>query len=195
LKKQSKLKLLLTRDKDVFIPLSDRTKFANEKKADLFISVHANAVPGDIKRKGNARGYKIYFLSQAKNEDDKLVAMRENAVIELEEKPQNYSSLQNVLIDLAGNEFLNESQDLCILLDQKLDTSLDKKITKLHLGVGQANFWVLNGAYMPSVLIETGFLSNPSDEKLLSDKKFQNQMAQAIYEAILGFRDKYETGL
>jgi N-acetylmuramoyl-L-alanine amidase len=195
LKKQNKLKLLLTRDTDVFIPLSDRTKFANEKKADLFISVHADAVPGNYKRKENARGYKIYFLSQAKNEEDKLVAMRENAVIELEEKPQSYSSLQNVLIDLAGNEFLSESQDLCILLDQKLDTSLDRKITKLHLGVGQANFWVLNGAYMPSVLIEIGFLSNPSEEKLLSDKKFQNQMAQAIYEAILGFRDKYETGL
>jgi N-acetylmuramoyl-L-alanine amidase len=195
LKKQSKLKLLLTRDKDVFIPLSDRTKFANEKKADLFISVHADAVPGNFKRKENARGYKIYFLSQAKNEEDKMVAMRENAVIELEEKPQNYSSLQNVLIDLAGNEFLSESQDLCILLDQKFNSSLDKKITKLHLGVGQANFWVLNGAYMPSVLIETGFLSNPSEEKLLSDKKFQSQMAQAICEAILGFKNKYETGL
>lgn len=195
LKKNSKLKLLLTRDKDVFIPLSDRTKFANDNKADLFISVHADAVPGNKKRKENARGYKIYFLSQAKNEEDKLVAMRENAVIELEEKPQNYGSLQNVLIDLAGNEFLSESQFLCILLDQKLDTSLDRKITKLHLGVGQANFWVLNGAYMPSVLIETGFLSNSSEEKLLSDKKFQNQMALAICNAILGFRDKYETGL
>jgi N-acetylmuramoyl-L-alanine amidase len=195
LKKQNKLKVLLTRDKDIFIPLSDRTKFANEKKADLFMSVHADAVPGNIKRKETARGYKIYFLSQAKNEDDKLVAMRENAVIELEEKPQNYSSLQNVLIDLAGNEFLSESQDLCILLDQKLDTSLDRKITKLHLGVGQANFWVLNGAYMPSVLIETGFLSNPSEEKFLSDKKFQNKIALAIYEAIIGFRDKFGNGL
>jgi N-acetylmuramoyl-L-alanine amidase len=159
------------------------------------MSVHADAVPGNIKRKETARGYKIYFLSQAKNEDDKLVAMRENAVIELEEKPQNYSSLQNVLIDLAGNEFLSESQDLCILLDQKLDTSLDRKITKLHLGVGQANFWVLNGAYMPSVLIETGFLSNPSEEKFLSDKKFQNKIALAIYEAIIGFRDKFGNGL
>lgn len=195
LKKQVKLKILLTRDRDEFIPLSERTKFANDKKADLFISVHADAVPGNVKRKVSTRGYKIYFLSQAKNDEDKLVAMRENAVIQLEEKPQNYGSLQNVLIDLAGNEFLRESQDLCILMDQKFQNSLDKKISKLHLGVGQANFWVLNGAYMPSILIEIGFLSNPAEEKLLSDKKFQVQMAEAIYNAIIRFKEKYETGL
>jgi N-acetylmuramoyl-L-alanine amidase len=195
LKKKTKLKVLCTRDKDVFIPLSDRTKFANDNKADFFISIHADAVPGTAKRKDNTKGYKIYFLSQAKNEDDKLVAMRENAVIELEEKPQNYSSLQNVLIDLAGNEYLRESQEFCIMLDQKFETSLDKKISKLHLGVGQANFWVLNGAFMPSVLIETGFLSNRNEEKLLSDKKFQTQMATAIYNAIVGFQDLYGSGI
>jgi N-acetylmuramoyl-L-alanine amidase len=195
LKKNSKLKVLCTRDKDVFIPLSDRTKFANDNKADFFISIHADAVPGTAKRKDNTKGYKIYFLSQAKNEEDKLVAMRENAVIELEEKPQNYTSLQNVLIDLAGNEYLRESQEFCILLDQKFDALLDNKINKLHLGVGQANFWVLNGSFMPSVLIETGFLSNPDEEKLLSNKKFQAQIADAIYNAIIGFQDLYGSGI
>ncbi len=189
------LNVYMTRDKDVFIPLSERTKFANNKKADLFISIHADAVPGTSKRKETAKGYKIYFLSQAKNEEDKLVAMRENAVIELEERPQNYSSLQNVLIDLAGNEYLRESQDLCILLDQKFNVSLNKKISKLHLGVGQANFWVLNGTYMPSVLIEAGFLSNVAEEKLLADKNFQKEMAKAIFEAVTSFQDKYESGL
>ncbi len=195
LKKQNRLKVLLTRERDIFIPLSERTKFANDKKADLFISVHADAVPGNKKRKENTRGYKIYFLSQAKNEEDKLVAMRENAVIELEDRPQNYSNLHNVLIDLAGNEFLKESQDLCILLDQKFESTTGNKIPKLHLGVGQANFWVLNGAYMPSILVEAGFLSNPSEEQLLTDPKFQNQIAAAIYKAITGFKEKYETGL
>jgi N-acetylmuramoyl-L-alanine amidase len=192
LKKQSKLKVYLTRDKDVFIPLSERTKFANEKKADLFVSIHANAIPGSNKRKDEIRGYKFYFLSQAKNEEDKLAAMRENAVIELEEKPQNYDNLHNVLIDLAGNEFLKESQDFCILLDQKFSSSI-KKLDKLHLGIGQANFWVLNGAYMPSVLVETGFISNKTEEKLLSDEKFQAQMAKAIFDAIISFTEKYET--
>jgi N-acetylmuramoyl-L-alanine amidase len=192
LERKTDLKVYMTRDKDVFVPLSERTRIANQKKADLFISIHADAVPGTDKRKEGTKGYKIYFLSQAKNEEDKLVAMRENAVIELEEKPQNYSSLQNVLIDLAGNEYLRESQDLCILLDQKFSASLQKKITKLHLGIGQANFWVLNGAYMPSVLIETGFLSNPKEEKLLADKNFQKSMAEAIFNAVTSFQSKYE---
>lgn len=195
LKQVEGITVYLTREKDVFIPLQERTKFANDKKADLFISIHADAVPGSLKRKAVTRGYKVYFLSQAKNEEDKLVAMRENAVIELEERPQNYSSLQNVLIDLAGNEYLRESQDLCILIDQKFNSGLKNKIPKLHLGVGQANFWVLNGAFMPSVLIEAGFLSNPQEEALLASSSFQKEIASAIYEAIVKFKKNYEGGL
>lgn len=195
LKKNDGITVYLTREKDVFIPLQDRTKFANQKKADLFISIHADAISGNAQRKDATRGYKVYFLSQAKNEEDKLVAMRENAVIELEDLPQNYSSLQNVLIDLAGNEYLKESQDLCILLDQKFDTGLKKKVSKLHLGVGQANFWVLNGAFMPSVLIEVGFLSNKEEEKLLADKDFQKNIASSVYDAIMKFKKGYDGGL
>jgi N-acetylmuramoyl-L-alanine amidase len=194
LKKEKNITVYMTRDKDVFIPLADRTKFANDKKAHLFISIHADAIGGSAKRKQTIRGYKTYFLSQAKNEEDKLVAMRENAVIKLEEKPQNYSNLQNVLIEMAGNEYLRESQDLCILLDQTFSKSLKKKMNKLHRGVGQANFWVLNGAFMPSVLIETGFLSNKKEEKLLNDSKFQKEMAASMSEAVIEFCKEIETG-
>jgi N-acetylmuramoyl-L-alanine amidase len=195
LKKTDGITVYLTREKDVFVPLQNRTKFANDKKADLFISIHADAISGSAQRKKVTRGYKVYFLSHAKNEEDKLVAMRENAVIELEERPQNYSNLQNLLIDLAGNEYLKESQELCILIDQKFDAGLKKRIPKLHLGVGQANFWVLNGAYMPSVLIEVGFLSNATEEKLLADKNFQKTIASSIYDAIIKFKKSYEGGL
>ncbi|NLE00754.1 MAG: N-acetylmuramoyl-L-alanine amidase [Fibrobacter sp.] len=195
LKKAGNITVYLTRDKDIFIPLADRTKFANDKKADLFISIHANSLSGTNARKEAIRGYKMYFLSQAKNEEDKLVAMAENAVIELEERPQNYSNLQNVLIDLVGNEYLRESQDFSIILDQKFSYGLKNKIPKLHLGIGQANFWVLNGAFMPSVLIETGFLSNSSEEKLLSDPKNQKLIAKSVYDAIISFKKRYESGL
>ena len=195
LKKSKTLTIYMTREKDVFIPLADRTKFANDKKAHLFISIHADAISGNKKRKQSIKGYKIYFLSQAKNEEDKLVAMRENAVIKLEEKPQNYSNLQNVLIEIAGNEYLRESQDLCIFIDKSFDSQLKKKMRKLHRGVGQANFWVLNGAFMPSVLIETGFLSNKKEEKLLKDASFQGEMAKAISEAIIDFCKKYTSDL
>jgi N-acetylmuramoyl-L-alanine amidase len=188
-------KVFMTRDKDVFIPLGDRTKFANEKKADLFVSIHADAVGGDSKKRSAARGYKVYFLSQAKNEEDKMVAMRENAVIELEDKDKrtNYDALQDVLISIAGAEYLRESQELGIFIEQSLMTNV-KQIPRLQLGVGQANFWVLNGAYMPSVLIEVGFISNTEEEKLLSDKRTQFQQAAALSEAIVKFKQQFEGG-
>lgn len=195
LKKKSGIKVFLTRETDEFVTLADRTKMANERNADLFISVHVNAMPGPQKIKETTKGYKVYFLSQAKNEDDKLAAMRENAVIEMEDKPQHYSALKNVLIDLAGNEYLRESQDLSILLDRQFEASLHKKIARLPPGIGQANFWVLNGAYMPSILIETGFISNQAEEKILTERSFQQDMANAIYDAVANFTSKYEKGL
>jgi N-acetylmuramoyl-L-alanine amidase len=188
-------KVFMTREKDVFVPLGDRTKFANAKKADLFVSIHADAIGGDNKKRSAVRGYKVYFLSQAKNEEDKMVAMRENAVIELEDKDKrtNYDALQDVLISIAGAEYLRESQELCILMEQSLGANV-KTIPRLQLGVGQANFWVLNGAYMPSVLVETGFISNTEEEKLLSDKRIQFQQAAALSDAIVKFKRQFETG-
>jgi len=191
LKKKKEIKVFLTRESDVFVALADRTKMANERNADLFISIHVDAMPGSQKIKDANKGYKVYFLSQAKNENDKLAAMRENAVIEFEEKPQHYNALKNVLINLAGNEYLRESQDLSILLDRQFEASLHKKIGRLQLGIGQANFWVLNGAYMPSILIETGFISNTAEEKIICEKPFQKDMANAIYEAVMNFTAKY----
>ena len=190
-RKKNGIKVFLTRESDEFVTLADRTKMANGRNADLFISIHVDAMPGSQKIKDANKGYKVYFLSQAKNENDKLAAMRENAVIEFEEKPQHYNALKNVLSDLAGNEYLRESQDLSILLDRQFEASLQKKIGRLQLGIGQANFWVLNGAYMPSILIETGFISNPAEEKIICEKSFQKDMANAIYEAVMNFTAKY----
>jgi N-acetylmuramoyl-L-alanine amidase len=195
LKKNKEIRIFMTREKDDFVPLGQRTRMANERKADLFVSIHANAISGSQKKKETTRGYKAYFLSQAKNEEDKLAAMRENAVIQLEEKPQNYGALKNVLINLAGDEYLRESQDLCILVDQRFTGALHQKITRQPPGIGQANFWVLNGAYMPSILIETGYITSPDEERLLSDRAFQKEIAAAIYEAVMNFKKKYETGL
>ncbi|MCL2220109.1 MAG: N-acetylmuramoyl-L-alanine amidase [Chitinispirillia bacterium] len=189
------LRVFMTRDKDVFIPLSNRTKFANDKKADIFVSIHANAIAGDKKRRDAVRGYKVYFLSDAKNETDKMAAMRENAVIEFEDKDaqKKYTGLNDVLNSLAGAEFLRESQELSIVIEQSLGANI-KKIPRQQLGVGQANFWVLNGALMPSVLVEVGFISNSEEETLISDKRIQFQQAAALNEAILQFKKQVETG-
>lgn len=194
LNKKGNLKVYLTRKADEFVGLAERTKMANRWKGDLFISIHANAMPGSQKNKEMAKGYKVYFLSEAKNEADKMVAMRENSVAELE-TPRSSNELKNVLIDLAGNEYLRESQELSILLDRQFEAQLGGKICRLQEGIGQANFWVLNGVYMPSVLIETGFVSNSSDEKFLTERLFQRSMAEAISSAILNFKTKYEKEL
>ncbi|HUI93174.1 MAG TPA: N-acetylmuramoyl-L-alanine amidase [Chitinivibrionales bacterium] len=193
IKKKTKLAVYCTRETDRFIPLVNRTKFANEKKADIFVSIHANSIEGDKKKKDGTRGYKVYFLSQAKNEEDKLVAMRENAVIKLEDNSRTYDNLQDILIDMAGNEYLRESQDLSIMITETFTSSL-KDIPRLHLGVGQANFWVLNGTYMPSVLIEVGFISNTQEEKNLADAAEQKSIAAAVFAAIMSFKKKYEEG-
>lgn len=192
LEKLDGLEVYLTRDTDVFVPLRERTKFANSRKADLFISIHANSISGN-KKKNQIKGYKVYFLSQAKNEEDKRVAMIENSVIEFEEETEGNGFLESILTDMANNEYLTESQDLSICIEGAFAGAL-QEVRKLHRGVGQANFWVLNGAYMPSVLIEIAFISNPSEEKLLRTEKFQRRVAGAIAEAITEFRRKYEVG-
>ncbi len=193
LKARGGFKIYLTRETDVFIPLRQRTKFANSKKADLFVSIHANSVGGQQRQK-DAKGYKIYFLSQAKNEEDKLIAMRENSVVDMEAETDKGSYLQNILVDLVGNEYLAESEDVSILIAEEIATSMPSTVA-LNKGVGQANFWVLNGSYMPSVLIETGFISHPEEQKLLADKSYQRKMAEAIADAVVQFRQKIEKGL
>lgn len=194
LEENTDLKVYLTREDDTYLTLAQRTRFANEKGADVFLSVHADAIGGSETRRKQVRGYKVYFLSQAKNEEDKLAAMRENAVIELEDDPKEGDLLQNLISDMVGNEYLTESQDLSIMLVESFAESL-KKVRKLHTGVGQANFYVLNGAFMPSILLEMGFVSNPSEEQVLVDEAHQKKMVGAICEAILVFKGKYEGDL
>ncbi len=188
LEKETDLRVFMTRDSDEFLSLKARTAFANKKEADLFISIHADAIPGSRKKKESIRGYKMYFLSQAKNEFDKLVAMRENSVVELEEETDQGDYLQNILIDMVGNQHLTESQDLSIALAETFGRELTET-RKLHTGVGQAPYYVLNGAYMPSVLLEVGFVSNPEECKLLTKPDYQKKIAVAVKKAISGFQE------
>jgi len=190
LNKNSTLDVLLTRDSDEFIPLKTRTKMANEYGADLFISIHANSL-GDKSRRNQVRGYKIYFLSESKNEHDKLVAMRENSVIEFEESTDSNDYVQDILVDLVNNQYLLESQGFSIALSEVFERTF-KKIPKLHNGVGQAGFYVLKGALMPSVLIESGFMSHPKEEKILATKEKQKFIAEQIAYAVLQFKKQFE---
>jgi len=193
LKKRSDLKVYMTREKDTFVGLGERTKFANSRNADIFVSIHANAVAGTEARRKSVRGYKMYFLSQAKSEEDRLVAMQENAVVELERASGKANYLQNLLTEMVSSEYLRESQDLSILLAESFGKSLGK-VRQLHTGVGQANFYVLNGAFMPAVLVEIAFISHPQEERLLDESAFQKDVAKAIFDAIVDFKKKYGGG-
>jgi N-acetylmuramoyl-L-alanine amidase len=187
LEKHLDVVVLLTREDDLFVSLQDRTKFANQNHANLFISLHCNA-----HRRATAGGMEVYYLSTAKTDDARAVEALENAVVyEYEggtEAVQKYDDLSFILADMAQNEHLKESNELAIRLQQDLITATNLQ----DRGVKQANFYVLRGAFMPAVLVELGFLSNREEEKLLSSNAFQEKLANALFEGIKNFKIKYD---
>lgn len=179
--------VILTRDDDRFITLSDRTKIANEAGADMFISIHCNASENNKK----ARGHISFFLSDAKTDQARAAAALENAAIRFENQDSQrgyVSDIDFILLDMVQNEFLKESADLAAMINQAIgnDTRIESR------GVDQAGFFVLNKAYMPSVLVETAFISNKQDEKLLKSDDTKQDIARAVADAIVAFKDKYE---
>jgi N-acetylmuramoyl-L-alanine amidase len=177
---------ILTRGDDTFISLSGRTKMANAEGADLFISVHANA-----SRKRSANGFETYFLAEAKNDAGRAAAILENSAIRFE-RPESsmegMSDLDFILYDMVQNEFHQESEYLASIIQERLDEQLS--ITNRR--VNQAPFYVLNGAYMPAVLVETAFISNPDEEALLKKRWFRQKIAESLYESVRTFKEKYE---
>ncbi len=176
LKEKYNMDVIFTRDKDIFIPLEDRTAIANSKKADLFISIHANA-----SRRRNARGIETYFLNWTTDEESNRVAARENAVSYKKMKEFQKGDLQMILQDKARDYKNDESRDLAGGIQASLINNLKQDYKEIfNLGVKWALFYVLVGAEMPSVLIETSFISNREEEKRLSDNKYKEKIAEAI---------------
>lgn len=183
------LKVHLTRRGDYFVPLEQRSLFANQKGGDLFISIHVNSA-----RRKKASGTEIYFLAQAKNDEARAVAALENSSIRFEHPegtPMDTSELNFILMDMIQTEFLKESSDLAQMIHDQMEKYLDIP----SRGVDQAGFFVLNKTYMPAVLVETAFISNQKEEKLLNQSSFRQEIAQGIFEGILDFKDKYEPKL
>ena len=187
LREEKELKVILTRETDVLIPLEERTKIANQEGADLFISIHTNA-----SRKRSAQGCETFFLSSAKNDEARAVAALENSSIRFEHtenSSKNPDDLNFILMDLVQSEFLSESSDLAVMIQNQLKS----KLSIPSRGINQAGFVVLNQAYMPAVLIETAFISNKKEESLLKTSSFRQQIAQAVCQSIKEFKKKYET--
>ncbi len=167
--------VILTRTKDKFLTLEERTALANTKNADLFISVHVNA-----HRNKRAYGTETYFLNLATDEESIRVAAMENAT-----STKNISDLQTILMDLMQNSKINESSRLAGYVQSHMVSHLSKKYGKVKdKGVKQAPFYVLLGARMPAILIETAFISNPRECKRLMDPTYQDRLSEGIVRGI-----------
>lgn len=176
--------VILTREDDQLMSLTRRTEIANESGGDLFISIHCNSWFST-----ETGGFEAYFLSPARTEWDKAVAMAENAADDFAAGGGSFSSdISFILWDLVQNEFINESSYLAEVTQK----AMTDRLAIRDRGVKQANFTVLQGARMPAVLIETAFLSNPREEAMLSDPDFHDNVARGLVEAVRRFRERYE---
>ncbi len=184
LQEKYNIEIIFTRDKDIFIPLEDRTAIANSKKADLFISIHANA-----SRRRSARGIETYFLNWTTDDESNRVAARENEIsYEKMREFQKGDFLQMILQEKARDYKNDESRDLAGGIQTSLINTLKQDYDAIeNLGVKWALFYVLVGAEMPSVLIETSFISNRKEEKRLSNDAYREKIAEAIAGGINGY--------
>lgn len=174
-RKELDCEVILTRNKDVYLTLEERTAIANTKKADLFISIHANA-----SRNQNAYGIETYFLNLTTDKESIAVAARENATSE-----KNISELQTILNDLMRNAKVNESSRLATYVHNSLFRHLDGRYSRVRdKGVKQAPFYVLLGAQMPSILIETSFISNKRECMRLTDDAYQRHLCEGIIKGV-----------
>jgi N-acetylmuramoyl-L-alanine amidase len=175
LKDELGCEVILTRHDDVFLPLEQRTAIANAKKADLFVSIHTNAAPNPA-----ASGVETYFLNFAVNEDAMRVAALENAT-----SSKRVGELQSILNNILKNTKVNESSRLAGFVQKDIINSLNGRFGDIKsLGVKQAPFFVLIGAQMPSILVETSFISNPKEETLLKDGSYLDRIADGIVSGI-----------
>lgn len=170
----------MTRSNDTFVELKDRTKYANDQNADLFVSIHANSIPknGDPVA---TQGIETYFLSPARSERSMRVAALENSE-DMEEMGQ-YGKLS--FLSFLNKEKILASNKLAIDLQKGMLSNLRKLFPNVHdNGVREAPFWVLVGAQMPAVLVEVGYVSNPEEALRITDEKYQKWMIEGLVEGV-----------
>jgi N-acetylmuramoyl-L-alanine amidase len=174
-----------TRSSDMFIPLPGRSQEANEKKADLFVSIHANA-----NRSRWIEGFEIYYLTESVDDDARALAAAENAPLEIEDSNLHtrWLSLKAMLWDLVYTENRKESIELAHFIGRAVCKKMGLKL----LGVKGAPFAVLKGARMPAVLVEIGYISNRDGERKLRDTQYRQAMAEAIAGGIMDFKNYCE---
>ncbi len=188
IRKEKIFEVVMTREKDVAVSLERRANIANNERGDIYVSIHANA---SLNR--HARGFQVFFLAPANNDEARAAAQLENAPFLSELNTisnDNIDNLSYILSDMIQTEFQVESADLATMVDKEFRKRFSRK-TRAR-GIDQAGFVVLNRVYMPSILVEAAFLTNKEDEKLLRSKKYRQEVAEAVYAGLKRFKSKYE---
>jgi N-acetylmuramoyl-L-alanine amidase len=188
------VRVVYTRSTDVFIPLDRRAEIANNEKADLFVSIHTNA----LREKKTVQGASTWTLGLARSEENLAVAKRENAVMLYEDdyksryagfnpnSPESY-----IIFEFMQDKYMMQSVRLASLIQQQFGKSCNRK----DLGVHQAGFWVLKATAMPSALVELGFISTQEEERFLITEAGTSLMAKGIYNAFLVYKKENEVKL
>ncbi|PLX24472.1 MAG: hypothetical protein C0600_12985 [Ignavibacteria bacterium] len=191
-RKMPGVKVVYTRKDDTFIPLDKRGQIANAAEGKLFISIHCNSTE---KKPSSARGFEVYILRPGRTEEAIRIAEFENSVIKLEKDyEKRYAKLDNesfILINMAQSAYVRYSERCAELMHEQVKGSNQIR----SRGVMQAGFYVLVGASMPSVLVESGFLSNRKEEQFLSSRFGQQHLANLFYTAIEDYAKEYQKSL
>lgn len=181
--------VVFTRDDDRFIALKDRGKIANARGGKLFISLHVNAA-----RSTQAHGTETYFIGMHKTEAARSTMERENSVVQLENDPDQYKSMNEealIRMELTQSAYMRKSEELSALIEEQFT----ERVGRTSRGVKQAGFYVLWGASMPAILVELGFVTNRDEAAYLSSESGQAYMASAIFRAVRDYKQQYEKGL
>lgn len=197
-KKLKNSKVVLTRDDDTFLSLQERADVANKAKSDLFISIHTNSLDKSNKNRKNVEGSSVYALGLHKDANNMKVAMRENAVIELEggDFEERYSGFDPssdesyIIFEIAQKKNLTKSVGFARDVQKELVRS-----GRVDRGVHQAGFWVLWATSMPSVLVELDFICNPKSASYISSDKGAKELASAIAEAVVKYEKNWRRQL
>ena len=176
--------VLMTRDRDVFVELEDRTKFANSHDADLFVSIHVNSHP-----QRSTKGLEVYHFGKASDRRALEVAARENGT-PIESTGVGW---QYLVADLLTDKKIEDSLQLAWTARQAMVANLTSHYDVVDLGVKTAPFYVLRFTTMPSILAEIAFISNPTEERLMQGEAFLTRMAEAVFEGIKAFINPVQT--
>lgn len=192
LEKQADIEVFYTRNKDVFVEVKDRSIMANNANGNLFISIHCNGVDNAA-----ALGTETFVMGLSKNKNNLEVAKKENSVIMMEDNYKtkyagfNSSAPESIIgLTLIQEDYIQQSIDLASRVQDGFTYDLKRK----NRGVKQGPFWVLHGAFMPSVLIELGFVSHKDEGAYLSSASGQRELAQSIAKGIVSYKNAYYGG-